>query len=127
MEEILIKSPFIPLFQRGKQQVTNTLTRRTIILVGNSKAHVAAWFGRGDPSIESHPNNLYGAGLEPAPTEDPTSLVNQNRDIVAALIRHGQIYLAVAIEIPDRNGDRGCPHGKVCGRSERACACANQD
>jgi hypothetical protein len=33
MEEVIIKkSPFIPLFQRGRQQLTHTLTRRPYLL-----------------------------------------------------------------------------------------------
>ena len=44
--------------------------------------------------------------FRPYPTH--LSLAKQDRDIVADVVRHGQIGLGIIIEIPDCNGERVC-------------------
>ena len=53
--------------------------------------------------------------------------VEEDRDVVAVKIRHGQVGLAIAIEVPDRDGVRVCPRGEVGGGAEGAGTGAEED
>src|SRR5437867_7314074 len=44
-------------------------------------------------------------------------IVDEDRDGVAARIRHGEVGLAIAVEIPDRYRGQARPHDKDRGRS----------
>ena len=62
-----------------------------------------------------------------AEAEGAGAIAEEDRDVGAALIHHGQVGLAIAIEVPDGDGVRVYPRGEVGGGVEGAGTGAEED